>query len=62
MATPDKILIERAVRGLRSPGGGAPSNVTGSILAQAASSYGSRPVIDESTVPTGFDPLAAVLF
>jgi tellurite resistance protein len=32
-----------------------------SILALAAAAYGARPV-DESTVPTGFDPLAAALF
>ena len=30
--------------------------------AQAASSYGARPMADESTVPTGFDPAAAALF
>lgn len=33
----------------------------GSILTLAAASYGSRPT-DESTIPTGFDPLAAALF
>jgi len=32
-----------------------------SILFLAAASYGSRP-LDESTVPTGFDPFAAALF
>jgi tellurite resistance protein len=32
-----------------------------SILTIAAASYGSKPT-DESTVPTGFDPLAAALF
>jgi tellurite resistance protein len=32
-----------------------------SILTLAAASYGSRPE-DESTIPTGFDPFAAVLF
>jgi tellurite resistance protein len=32
-----------------------------SILMLAAASYGARPV-DESTVPTGFDPFAAALF
>lgn len=32
-----------------------------SILARAAAAYGSRPT-DESTVPTGFDPMAAALF
>lgn len=32
-----------------------------SILTLAAASYGARPM-DESTVPTGFDPFAAALF
>jgi tellurite resistance protein len=32
-----------------------------SILTLSAAAYGSRPT-DESTVPTGFDPLAAALF
>ncbi|HEX3769681.1 MAG TPA: TerB family tellurite resistance protein [Polyangiaceae bacterium] len=34
---------------------------SGSILAMAAASYGSRPSGD-ATVPTGFDPLAVALF
>jgi tellurite resistance protein len=36
--------------------------VTTSILKQSAASYGSRPILDEATVPTGIDPQAAVLF
>jgi tellurite resistance protein len=59
MTSPDKSLIERVARGI------ARQNITGggpSILAQAASSYGARPVVDEATVPTGFDPAAAALF
>lgn len=59
MTSPDKSLIERVARGIarQNNTGGGPS-----ILAQAASSYGARPVVDEATVPTGFDPAAAALF
>jgi len=62
MTAPDKGLLDRVARGIARPGGSAPSNVTTSILAQAATSYGARPVVDEATVPTGFDPQAAALF
>lgn len=59
MTSPDKSLIERVARGIarQNSTAGGPS-----ILAQAASSYGARPVVDEATVPTGFDPAAAALF
>src|SRR5689334_1255508 len=62
MIAPDKGLLERVARGVSRPGVSAPSGVTASILAQAAASYGARPIIDEATVPTGFDPAAAALF
>jgi len=62
MTAPDKSLLDRVARGIARPGAGAPAGVTASILAQAATSYGARPVIDEATVPTGFDPAAAALF
>jgi tellurite resistance protein len=62
MTAPDKGLLDRVVRGISRPGGSAPANVTTSILAQAATSYGARPIVDEATVPTGFDPAAAALF
>src|SRR3954470_5879104 len=62
MTAPDKGLLDRVVRGIARPGGGAPNKVTSSILAQAASSYGARPIVDECTIPTGFDPAAAALF
>ena len=62
MPSPDKGLLDRVARGISRPGGSAPTNVTTSILAQAATSYGARPVVDEATVPTGFDPAAAALF
>lgn len=59
MTLPDKSLIERVARGIARPNAEA-GNL--SILAQAASSYGARPIVDEATVPTGFDPQAAALF
>jgi tellurite resistance protein len=62
MTAPDKGLLERVARGISRPGGSSPSGVTASILAQAAKSYGARPIFDEATVPTGFDPAAAALF
>ena len=62
MTAPDKSLLERVARGVARPGQAAPPGVTASILAQAAKSYGARPVYDESTAPTGFDPKAAALF
>src|SRR6478736_7566431 len=62
MTVADKGLLERVARGIARPGGSSPSGVTASILAQAATSYGARPIFDEATVPTGFDPAAAALF
>src|SRR3954468_13785035 len=62
MSGADEGLLERVARGVSRPGADAPGGVTASILAQAASSYGARPIIDEATVPTGFDPAAAALF
>jgi tellurite resistance protein len=62
MTVPDKSLLDRVARGISRPGSEAPSGVTTSILTQAAASYGARPIMDESTVPTGFDPAAAALF
>lgn len=66
MTPPDKSLIERVALGIARPGTHAAGNL--SILAQAASSYGARPMADEArpqdepTTPTGFDPAAAALF
>src|SRR5215813_7380541 len=62
MTAADKSLLDRVARGVGKPGSAAPAGVTASILAQAATSYGARPVVDEATVPTGFDPQAAALF
>jgi tellurite resistance protein len=62
MSLADKSLIARVVRGISRPGADAPPGVSASILAQSAASYGARPIVDEATVPTGFDPAAAALF
>jgi tellurite resistance protein len=62
MAVADKSMLERVARSIARPGDGAPTGVTSSILAQAAQSYGTRPILDEATIPTGFDPAAAALF
>lgn len=62
MTVPDQGLLERVVRGISRPGADAPAGVTTSILTQAARSYGAKPVAEELTVPTGFDPMAAALF
>jgi tellurite resistance protein len=62
MTVADKTLLHRVARGISRPGNLSPSGVSSSILAQAASSYGARPEIEEATVPTGFDPSAAALF
>jgi tellurite resistance protein len=60
--TPDKGLLDSVARGISRPGGTAPPGVSASILTQSAKSYGARPIMDESTTPTGFDPAAAALF
>ncbi len=60
MLTDDRINL--LARVARTPHGEyAEGTSDRSILTLAAASYGSRPT-DESTVPTGFDPQAAVLF
>jgi tellurite resistance protein len=62
MTAPDKGLLDRVVRSIARLGGTVPSKARRSILAQAAMSYGARPIVDESTLPTGFGPAAAALF
>lgn len=62
MSAVDQTLLDRVARGIARPGADAPPGVTGSILTQAAASYGAKPVFDEATIPTGFDPTAAALF
>lgn len=53
-------LLAKVARSPKSVGEGRAASDR-SILTLAAASYGSRPM-DESTVPTGFDPFAAALF
>lgn len=62
MQTEDRINLLAKVA--RTPHGGRLSAAGGddrSILLMAAASYGARPH-DEATIPTGFDPHAALLF
>jgi tellurite resistance protein len=61
MASQGKSLLERVAAHLAHGvvGQGVPVQ---SILSQAATSYAKRPVGAEETIPTGFDPRAAVLF
>jgi len=60
MLTDDRInMLARVARTPHGECAGLTSDR--SILTLAAASYGSRPT-DDSTVPTGFDPLAAALF
>lgn len=61
MQLDDRInLLAKVARAPVAPGA-APESTDRSILMLAAASYGARPQ-DESTIPTGFDPLAAALF
>lgn len=61
MASRGDSLLERVAAHLAGGvvGQGVPVR---SILSQAATSYAKRPVGAEETIPTGFDPRAAVLF
>ena len=62
MSVADEQLLEKVARGLSVPWAGAERGTQGSILKSAAGVYSARPVHDEVTVPTGFDPQAAALF
>lgn len=62
MSAPDNELLAKVVQSLSQPSLDAAGEATGSILGVAAASYGSRPDEEETTIPTGFDPRAAVLF
>ncbi len=62
MSAPDNELLAKVVQSLSQPCVDADGSATGSILGVAAASYGSRPDEEETTIPTGFDPRAAVLF
>jgi tellurite resistance protein len=62
MSVADSNLLDKVAQRISQPGADAPSGVKASILTVAAGSYASRPVGEEVTVPTGFDPQAAALF
>jgi tellurite resistance protein len=62
MSVADERLLEKVARGLSEPWAGGDRAAQGSILAVSAGVYGARPVTDETTIPTGFDPQAAALF
>src|SRR5450432_1766841 len=62
MSVADERLLEKVARGLNNPWAGAEKSQTSSILSVAAGVYGARPITDETTIPTGFDPRAAALF
>jgi len=62
MSSPDEKFLERVTQCIARPGPNAPRGVQHSILAQAARLAQSRPLGDEATAPSGFDPAAAALF
>jgi len=59
MSLVDQSLLERIAQGIARP---AAPGVKASILTSAGELYGTRPVLDDATPPTGFDPAAAALF
>lgn len=62
MTVADESLLAKVARSLTIPPDNTPTGASNSILAAAASSYGSKPDEDEMTLPTGFDINAAALF
>src|SRR5579859_1584517 len=62
MSVADERLLEKVAKGLMVPWAGGDPTSQGSILTVCAGVYGARPVTDETTIPTGFDPQAAALF
>jgi tellurite resistance protein len=62
MSSVDSTLVEKVLRTLRAPHAEEPERPAGELLTASAAAYGARPSDDESTSPTGFDPMAAVLF
>lgn len=62
MTVADDSLLSKVAKSLTLPPNDAPTGVNNSILAAAATSYGSKPDEDEMTLPTGFDINAAALF
>jgi len=62
MTVVDESLLAKVAKSLTLPPSDTPTGASNSILAAAASSYGSKPEEDEMTLPTGFDINAAALF
>jgi tellurite resistance protein len=62
MAFADQSLLRRVADKLGQPPSYADEGAKGSILTLAAAFYGSQPLDDDITQPTGFDPEAAALF
>jgi tellurite resistance protein len=62
MSVADARLLEKVARGLTEPWAAPDGGAQGAMLTGAAGVYGSRPVTEETTIPTGFDPQAAALF
>src|SRR5260370_7838344 len=62
MSAGDERLVGKVARGVSEPWTGDGRAAQGSILTVSAGVYGARPVTDETTIPTGFDPQAAALF
>jgi hypothetical protein len=63
MPVANKSLLDRIARGMAGLRDGASGHAGDSMLAQAARSYGARPVVDEGSVPTHrFDSAAAAVY
>ncbi|MEZ4374894.1 MAG: tellurite resistance TerB family protein [Polyangiaceae bacterium] len=62
MSVADQSLLDKVAAKLGQAPTYADSDAAGSILTVAAASYGSRPLGEEVTQPTGFDPQVAALF
>lgn len=62
MSSVDSSLLDKVLRSLRAPHTDEPQRSAGELLTASAAAYGARPSDEEHTAPTGFDPMAAVLF
>ncbi len=62
MSTDGESLLQRVASSIAASGATTSAQGRKSILSQAATSFAKRPSGAESTIPTGFDPRAAVLF
>lgn len=62
MSSVDSSLLDKVLRSLRAPHTDEPERSAGELLTASAAAYGARPSDEEHTAPTGFDPMAAVLF